>query len=80
MKIIINSNLEVGMYQIVCTGCGFVNYGPQEGSETDAALKAMEIENKREKCKNGCNSPMRLEINPKITPNKYCADNPYPFQ
>ena len=80
MEKIINQNLEKGTYQIVCTLCGLVNYGPQNDTETDATLKAMEIENKGEGCKNGCNSSLRLEINPKIMPNRYSAKNLYPFE
>ena len=76
----INLHLKEGTYQIVCTGCGCVNHGPQEGSETDAARKAKEIENTQKKCANGCDNELILEIHPKVHANKYNENNPYPFK
>ena len=73
----INLHLKEGTYQIVCTGCGFVNHGPQEGSETDAARKAMEIENTQKKCANGCDNELTFEIHTKVHANKYNENKKY---
>ena len=76
MKTKINPKLEPGTYQIVCSKCGYVLYGPEHGSQTVAALKAMELYPAGATCPN-CGGEVIIEINPEDKPNKYSEDNPY---
>ena len=75
MKIRINSKLESGTDQIVCSKCGYLLYGPEYGDRTKAALKAMELYPDGV-CPN-CGGEVIIEINPEEKPNKYSKDHPY---
>ena len=43
MESIINPNLEEGTYQIICSKCRLIHYGPTKGTLTDASKKSMEL-------------------------------------
>ncbi len=77
MESIINPNLEEGTYQIICSKCRLIHYGPTKGTLTDASKKSMEIENIGEHCANNCNCEFVLEIHPKHDQNKFSKENPY---
>ena len=77
MEMRINPKLEPGTYQIVCSKCGYVLYGPEHGDQTEAALKAMELFPEGTTCPNCGSNVFIIEINPAKEPNKYSKDHPY---
>lgn len=71
-----NQMLEIGTYQIVCSKCGYLLYGPEQGNRTKVALKAMELYPDGVICPN-CRGKVIIEINPEDKPIKYSKDHPY---
>lgn len=69
----INKELPQGSFRIICTKCQHV-YSNEYGNITEWALAASK---QSETCL-FCGSEVILEANPKVTPNKYDAENPYP--
>ncbi len=76
MNMRINPKLEIGTVHIVCSKCGYLLYGPEHGSQTVAALKAMELYPAGATCPN-CGGEVIIEINSEVKPNKYSKDHPY---
>ena len=72
-NLVVDKQLNVGTYEIVCNKCGISIYGPVSGNCTEAARKSMGL-----KCPNNCNSGFVIHINPDMKSNKYSADKPYP--
>lgn len=77
MKMRINLKLDLGTYQIVCSECGYMLYGPEKGDQTEAALKAMELYPAGAICPSCGSKEVIMEINPTKEPNRYSKDHPY---
>ena len=76
-NLVVDKQLNVGIYEIVCNKCGISIYGPVSGNCTEATRKSMELSSKE--CPNRCkNSSWDIHINPIERKNKYSKDNPYP--
>ena len=76
MRMKTNLKLTLGTYQIVCSECGYVLHGPEQGNRTTATLKAMELYPNGIICPN-CGGEVIIEINSEVKPNKYSKDHPY---